>query len=114
MQELKKKEWVAARKKYGDSFCGDYERLHERLLHAEAQVKEHGALVAAPNGFPAKNPWLAVAEKARAEMRVMEKMVFAQEKVEKKGKKEEQQEEAESTASASVFKPSVPPLRAVR
>lgn len=47
----------------------EYCRLYERKAKADAQIREHGELVAGPNGFPVENPWMAVSTKASAEMR---------------------------------------------
>ena len=53
----------------------DYCRLFERKAAADAQVREHGALVKGPNGFPVENPWLAVSMKAGSEMRKIAKEI---------------------------------------
>ena len=45
-----------------------YCRLHTRLLQAEAMVDEHGLLVKAPSGFPVQSPYLAIANRCRADM----------------------------------------------
>ncbi|MEZ5781835.1 MAG: P27 family phage terminase small subunit [Rhizobiaceae bacterium] len=47
----------------------EYCRLFERKAKADAQIKEHGELVAGPNGFPVENPWMAVSMKSSQEMR---------------------------------------------
>lgn len=51
----------------------EYCRLFERKAKADAQIQEHGELVAGPNGFPVENPWLAVSMKASYEMRKIAK-----------------------------------------
>lgn len=46
----------------------EYCRLYVRKLEAEKQIKEHGAVVAAPNGFPTPSPWVAIANRCAADM----------------------------------------------
>ncbi len=45
-----------------------YCRLHARLLQAEAMVDEHGLLVTSPNGFPVQSPYVAIANRCRADL----------------------------------------------
>ncbi|MFI0844419.1 P27 family phage terminase small subunit [Mesorhizobium sp. IMUNJ 23232] len=47
----------------------DYCRLFERKAKADDKLREHGELVAGPNGFPVESPWLAVSMKCGTEMR---------------------------------------------
>jgi P27 family predicted phage terminase small subunit len=46
----------------------EYCRLYVKKLEAEKQIKEHGAVVAAPNGFPTPSPWVAIANRVAADM----------------------------------------------
>lgn len=47
------------------AYCAAY----SRWAAAEAQVKELGAVVKSPNGYPIVNPWLSIANKAMEQMK---------------------------------------------
>ncbi len=42
-----------------------------RWVEAEEALKKHGVVVRSPNGFPIQSPYLAIANKARDQMRSM-------------------------------------------
>jgi P27 family predicted phage terminase small subunit len=46
----------------------EYCRLYIKKLEAEEMLKEHGPVVAAPNGFPCPSPWVAIANRCAADM----------------------------------------------
>ncbi len=39
-----------------------------RWIEAEERLRQHGVIVRSPNGFPVQSPYLAVANKAMAQM----------------------------------------------
>ena len=45
-------------------YCG----LYAKKLEAEKMIKEHGPVVAAPNGFPCPSPWVGIANRVAADM----------------------------------------------
>jgi phage terminase small subunit len=57
--------WGAMLKAPDRDLLSEYCRLHARKTRGEAHLAEHGELVAAPNGFPVANPWLALVNKCR-------------------------------------------------
>ena len=69
--------WAALVGSINQDLLTEYCRLHARKAKADAKVAEHGELVASPNGFPVQSPWLAIANKCRADMMAIHKHVFS-------------------------------------
>lgn len=65
---IKSDAWGSIIARSDRDMLAEYCRLESRKRAAEKQVAEHGELVAAPNGFPMQNPWLAVVNKCRTDM----------------------------------------------
>lgn len=76
LSEVAKKEWARMVRLLG---CGVlkatdqatlamYCQAYGRWVEAEAHIRENGAVVKSPNGYPIQNPYLSVANKAMEQM----------------------------------------------
>lgn len=96
---------------YGDALA-EYCRLYARKGKADAMIAEHGEIVASPNGFPVQSPWVAIANKCRADMlKIMKEFGPDRQASAPVGKKEQRQVAAEK--AAGKFAPRSRPKLAV-
>ena len=71
--QLVQKTWWGQWVTEADSdMLADYCKLFADKTMAEGKVREHGHLVASPNGFPCQSPWLQIVNRCRQDMRKIE------------------------------------------